>query len=195
MPAQPLFNALAERLINTALAEDPAAPQRLKPVRGKTFRLRILSWPWPLTITFCGDRVMMMGRNFEAIDGEVSAPLPVLTSLTDASKVTAALQRGELTLRGDPIFAQQASQVILGLQIDWEEAFARRFGDVPGYWLSQGVVRLRAHKPDLNSWREWLSETLSEEKKVTVGQLEYAIFCDELEQLARRVKQLEDKKP
>ena len=195
MPAQPLFNALAERLINSALAEDPAAPQRLKTVRGKTFRLQVTSSPWPLTLTFCDDRVMMMGGDFEAIDGEVSAPLHVLTTLTDASKVTAALQRGDLTLRGDPIFAQQASQVILGLQIDWEETFARRFGDVPGFWLSQGIAQLRARKPNLDSWRDWLGETLSEEKKVAVGQLEYALFCDELEQLARRVKQLEDKKP
>lgn len=195
MPAQPLFNGFVERLINTALAEDPSAPQRLKAVRGKTFRLQVVSWPWPFTLTFCDDRVMMMGRDYEAIDGEVSAPLHVLTTLTDASKVTAALQRGELTLRGDPIFAQQASQVILGLQIDWEEAFARRFGDVAGYWLSQGVAQLRARKSNVGGWQQWFSETLSEEKKVTVSQLEYALFSDELEQLARRVKQLEDMKP
>lgn len=194
MPAQPLFNAFVERLINTALAEDPSASQRLKAVRGKTFRLQIGSWPWPFTLHFCDDRVMVMGRDYEGIDGEVSAPLHVLTTLTDAAQVTAALQRGELNLSGDPIFAQQASQVILGLQIDWEEAFAQRFGDVPGYWLSQGVAQLRARKPNLSSWRQWFSETLSEEKKVTVGQLEYAVFSNELEQLARRVNQLEDKK-
>lgn len=194
MPVQPLFNAFIERLINTALAEDPAASQRLKTVCGKTFRLQITSWPWPLTLTFCADRVMLMGSTYPVIDGEVRAPLQVLVGLTDASKVTSALQRGEMTLSGDPIFAQQASQVILGLQIDWEEAFAKRFGDVPGYWLSQGLTRLSATRPDLASWRTWFSETLSEEKKLTVGQLEYALFVDELGDLANRVSQLENRK-
>lgn len=194
MPVQPLFNAFIERLINTALAEDPTAPQRLKTVRGKTFRLQVTSWPWPLTLTFSDDRVMLMGSTYEAIDGEVSASLQVLMGLTDASKVTAALQRGEMTLSGDPIFAQQASQVLLGLQIDWEEALAQRFGDVPGYWLSQGIARLNAKQPNLTSWRTWFSDTLSEEKKLTVGQLEYNLFIDELGDLIKRVSQLENRK-
>lgn len=194
MPTQPLFNAFAERLLNAALNEDPTAQQRLKAVQGKTFRLRVASLPWPLTLTFCADRIMLMGSEYEAVDGEVSAPMHVLTTLTDATKVTAALQRGEMSLQGDPIFAQQASQVILGLKIDWEEAFARRVGDVPGFWLSQGVAALQARRPDVSGWRQWLGETLSEEKKLTVGQLEYALFTDELAQLARRVSQLEDRK-
>lgn len=191
MPAQPLLNAFVERVLNTALAEDPAASARLKSVRGKTFRLSITSLPWPMTITFCADRVMLMGSDFEAVDGAVSAPLSVLTTLSDASKVTAALQRGELELSGDPIFAQQASQVILGLDIDWEEAFAKRLGDVPGYWLSQGIEQLRQHMPNLADWRDWAGQTLSEEKKLTVGQVEYAMLKDDLQALLRRVSQLE----
>lgn len=191
MPVQPLLNAAAERLLNAALAEDPAATERLKAVAGKTFRLSVNSFPWPLTMTFCADQIMLQGSAFEAVDGEVSAPLSVLTTLTDASKVTAALQRGELTLSGDPIFAQQASQVVLGLNIDWEEAFAKRFGDVAGYHLSQGLQKIRQNMPQLAEWRDWASQTLSEEKKLTVGQVEYAIFQDDLQALKRRVSQLE----
>lgn len=191
MPTQPLFNAFAERLINAALAEDPAAAERLKAVRGKTFRLSITAAPWPVTLTFCADRVLLMGSDFEAVDGEVSAPLSVLTTLSDASKVTAALQKGDLILTGDPIFAQQASQVLLGLNIDWEEALARRVGDVPGYWLSQGLQQLRQRIPDAQEWRNWVGQTMNDEKKLTVGQVEYAIFQDDLQALMRRVSQLE----
>lgn len=191
MPTQPLLHACIERVLNTALAEDPAATSRLKNVRGKTFRLNVTSLPWPITLTFCADRVMLMGSDFEAVDGAVSAPLSVLTTLSDASKVTAAMQRGELSLSGDPIFAQQASQVILGLQIDWEEAFAKRLGDVPGYWLSQGVQQVRQQLPNIADWRAWAGQTLSEEKKLTVGQVEYAMFKDDLQALLRRVSQLE----
>lgn len=192
MPAQPLFNAFVEKLINTALAEDPAANARLKAVRGKTFRLQVDVLPWPVTLNFCADSVLLMGTDYEAIDGEVKAPLHILTTLSDASKVTAALQRGELSLSGDPIFAQQASQVILGLNIDWEEALAKRFGDVPGYWLSQGLSKLRQRTVKPQAWRRWLSETMNEEKKLSVGQLEYALFADELNALAQRVSQLEN---
>lgn len=191
MPVQPLLNAVAERLINAALAEDPAATERLKTVCGKTFRLSVSAFPWPLTMTFCADRIMLQGSEFEAVDGEVSAALSVLTTLTDASKVTAALQRGELTLTGDPIFAQQASQVLLGLNIDWEEAFAKRFGDVAGYHLSQSLQKVRQNLPQAAEWRSWAGQTLSEEKKLTVGQVEYAIFQDDLQALMRRVSQLE----
>lgn len=192
MPAQPLFNAFVETLLNAALAEDPAARDRLKAVRGKTFRLEIDVLPWPLTLTFCADKVLLMGSDYEAIDGEVKAPLHILVTLTDASKVTAALQRGEVSLSGDPIFAQQASQVVLGLNIDWEEALSRRFGDVPGYWLSQGLNAMRQRTAKPQAWRQWLSETMNEEKKLSVGQLEYALFVDELNALAQRVSQLEN---
>ena len=191
MPTQPLFNACAERLINTALAEDPAATERLKVVRGKTFRLSITAFPWPITLTFCADRVLLMGSDFEAVDGEVSAPLSVLATLSDASKVTTALQKGELVLSGDPIFAQQASQVLLGLNIDWEEALSRRVGDVPGFWLSQGLQQVRQRLPNIDEWRNWVGQTMNDEKKLTVGQVEYAIFQDDLQQLMRRVSQLE----
>ncbi|MCL5050218.1 MAG: SCP2 sterol-binding domain-containing protein [Firmicutes bacterium] len=191
MPTQALINAFAERLVNTALAEDRNAPKRLAAVKGKTFRLRLDMLPWPLTMTFCADRVFFMGEDYDAVDGEVTTSVAVLSTLRDASQVTAALQRGELQLSGDPIFAQQASQVLLGLEIDWEESFAKRIGDVPGYWAGQGLAWLRQQRPNLDAWQQWFGETLSEEKKLTVGQVEYALFSDELKQLAQRVRQLE----
>lgn len=191
MPAQALLNSIAERVLNTALAADPDSASRLKPVRGKAFRLQLTELPWPLTLTFCEDRVLFMGSDYDAIDGEVQTSFPVLRTLTDASKVTAALQNGTLSLQGDPIFAQHASQVILGLNIDWEEAFAGRLGDVPGFWLAQGMAKLTSLKPDPSQWQQWLGETLSEEKKITLGQVEYAIFCDDLTALEQRIRNLE----
>lgn len=194
MPTLALVNALVERSMNAALNADPNSTERLKAVQGKTFRLQLSELPWPLTLHFCADKVMLMGQSYDAIDGALTTDLSTLPMLTDASKVTAALQRGDLALEGDPIFAQQASQVFLALQIDWEELLAGKFGDVPGYWLAQGWQSLRRSVPEVSQGRKWLSETLTEEKKVAVGQLEYALFSDELRALEKRVRQLEARK-
>lgn len=191
MPLQSAFNALAETLVNAALNEDPGSPARLRAVQGKTFRVRLDELPWPLTLTFTREQVLFMGTEYEAIDGEVCTSLGMLQSLQDAGEVTQAIQRGEVRLSGDPIFAQQASQVLLGLQIDWEQALAERFGDVAGYWLSQGLQRARSRLPDVAEWRSWLSETLTEEKKLMPGQVEYALFSDDLRTLSERVSVLE----
>jgi ubiquinone biosynthesis protein UbiJ len=191
MPMQSAFNALAETLVNAALAEDPGSPVRLRAVQGKTFRLRLDELPWPLTLTFTRDQVFFMGGDYDAIDGEVSTSLSMLQSLQDAGEVTQAIQRGEVRLQGDPIFAQQASQVLLGLEIDWEQALADRFGDVAGYWMAQGFSRARACVPGLSEWRNWLSETLTEEKKILPGQVEYALFSDDLRALGQRISALE----
>ncbi|MGX5914701.1 ubiquinone biosynthesis accessory factor UbiJ [Aliidiomarina sp. Khilg15.8] len=185
------FNALAETLVNAALKEDPGSQARLRAVQGKTFRVRLDELPWPLTLTFTRDQVLFMGAEYEAIDGEVSTSLSMLQSLQDASEVTQAIQRGEVHLHGDPIFAQHASQVLLGLQIDWEQAMADRFGDVAGYWLSQGIQRAKSRIPSAADWRNWLSETLTEEKKLLPGQVEYALFSDDLRALSQRVNALE----
>lgn len=193
MPAQALLNSVAERVLNTALGADPDSPRRLRAVRGRTFRLRLSELPWPLTLTFCADRVFLMGSDYEAIDGEVATSLPVLIELQDATKVTAAIQRGDVQLAGDPVFAQQASQVIAGLDIDWEEALATRLGDVPGYWLAQGIQRVRQLVPEARVWQDWLSDTLRDEKQLIVGQLEYAVHCDDMRALERRVTRLERK--
>lgn len=191
MSLQSAFNALAETLVNAALKEDPGSRTRLHAVQGKTFRMRLDELPWPLTLTFTRDQVLFMGADYDAIDGEVSTSLSMLQSLQDAGEVTQAIQRGEVRLRGDPIFAQQASQVLLGLEIDWEQALADRFGDVAGYWMAQGFSRAKSRVPGLTEWRNWLSETLTEEKKILPGQVEYALFSDDLRALGRRISALE----
>lgn len=193
MPAQALINSLVERALNSALQADPDAPRRLRAVRGRTFRLTLSELPWPLTLTFCADKVLLMGSEYEAVDGEVITSLPVLAELRDASKVTAAIHRGDLTLHGDPVLAQQASQVIAGLQIDWENVFCEHFGDVPGYWMTQGFRKLRHWLPSVESWKSWLNETVRDEKRLVVGHMEYALYCEDMQALERRVAQLERK--
>lgn len=193
MPAQALFNSAIEQLLNSALAEDPTAKTRLKPVRGRTFRLRLQEFSWPITLFFDHDKVTLLGSDYESVDGEVEASVAVLGKLGDTSEVTAAIQHGEIKLSGDPIFAQQASQVFLGLKIDWEEAAAKRFGDVSGYWLSQGIQKISQNLPNPTQWRRFVSDVLTEEKKLTLGSVEYAIFEDDLRALERRILKLEAK--
>lgn len=194
MPLQPAMNALAETLVNSALRADPGSKGRLQAVQGKTFRLRIQELPWPLTLAFTEHQVMFLGEDYEEVSGEVQTSLSVLGQLADASEVTQAIQRGEVVLHGDPIFAQQASQVVLGLNIDWEQALADRFGDVAGFWLAQGVGELQQRLPDWHNWRRWFADVIIDEKKLLLGKTEFAIFSDDLKALQKRVEALENDK-
>ncbi|RUO24004.1 hypothetical protein CWE09_12720 [Aliidiomarina minuta] len=195
MSLQPAINALAETLVNSALRADPGSKGRLQAVQGKTFRLRLQELPWPMTLSFTEHEVLFLGEGYEVINGEVQTSLSVLGQLSDATQVTQAIQRGDVILQGDPIFAQQASQVVLGLNIDWEQALADRFGDVAGFWLAQGVGELQQRLPDVHNWRRWFADVLIDEKKLLLGKTEFAIFTDDLKALQKRVEALhKDKK-
>lgn len=191
MPVLPVVRASIERALNVALANDPRAKQRLAGVQGKCFRLHVLELPEPMTLFFYPDAIALLGPDFEAVDGSVTVALADLFELSDASKVTQMLQAGKVKITGDPVFAQQAAQVFLKLDIDFEEMFANYLGDVPGYWLAQGIEKLRRLKPRTADMKQRASDVLTNEMKLAASPLFFALYQDDVQALRKQLDRLE----
>jgi len=191
MTMMQVLRAGAERSLNLALANDADAIQRLRPIQGKCFRLTAKGLPEPVTIVFLADRVQLMGPAYEVVDCAVTTSLSDLPTLSDSSQVTKMLASGQIEIVGDPVLAQQAAQVFLQLNVDWEELFARYLGDVPGYLAGQIIGKLSALRPQPEAVKARLQAFLTTEYRVAAHPLELTIVADELRQLERQLKQLE----
>lgn len=191
MTVMQVLRASAERTLNLGLANDPGAKQRLQPLRGKCFRLIAKGLPESITILFLSDRVHLMGPDYEVVDCAVTTTLSDLPKLSDTSNVTKMLQTGQIEIVGDPVLAQQAAQVFLQLNVDWEEFVAGYFGDVPGYLAGQVMKKLAALRPEKGAIQARAQAILTEELRVAVHPLEKALVADELRDLERKIKQLE----
>lgn len=191
MTVMQVLRASAERTLNLGLANDPSAMQRLQPLRGKCFRLQAKGLPEPVTILFLNDRVQLMGPDYEVVDCAVTTNLSDLPKLSDTSNVTKMLQTGQIEIVGDPVLAQQAAQVFLQLNVDWEEFVANYLGDVPGYLVGQAMTKIAALRPPKGALQDRVQAFLTEELRVAVHPLEKAILADDLRDLERKIKQLE----
>ncbi|MCL4409541.1 MAG: SCP2 sterol-binding domain-containing protein [Gammaproteobacteria bacterium] len=186
-----VLRASAERTLNLGLANDPGAKQRLQPLHGKCFRLIAKGLPESITILFLSDRVHLMGPDYEVVDCAVTTTLSDLPKLSDTNNVTKMLQTGQIEIVGDPVLAQQAAQVFLQLNVDWEEFVAGYFGDVPGYLAGQVMKKLAALRPEKGAIQTRAQAILTEELRVAVHPLEKALVADDLRDLERKIKQLE----
>lgn len=191
MPVLAVVRASIERALNVALANDPRAKQRLAGVQGKCFRLNVSGLPEPITLFFYADAISLLGPDYESVDGSVTVALSDLSELSDASKVTQMMQSGRVTITGDPVFAQQAAQVFLKLDVDFEELFAHYLGDVPGYWLAQGVDKLKQMKPNAARMQKRASDVLTQETQLAASPLFFALYQDDVRALGKHLDALE----
>ncbi|RUO34205.1 ubiquinone biosynthesis accessory factor UbiJ [Aliidiomarina sanyensis] len=191
MPMMMVVRASLERALNLALSHDPRARQRLQSVREKCFRLSVPELPEPITVFFQETSVQLLGPEYESVDGSVTVALHDLAELQDASAVTRMIQQGRISIAGDPVFAQQAAQVFLQINVDWEEAFADAFGDVPGYWLAQGIDRLKGAMPKAEQMQKRVSEFLTQESTLAASPVFFALLEDDVKALERRLSALE----
>lgn len=187
------FRATVEGALNGALAHDPRAKQRLQSVSGRCFRLCIPELPEALTVFFQEANVQLLGPDYEAVDGSVTVSLTDLSSLQDSSAVTTLIQQGKITITGDPVFAQQAAQVFLHIDIDWEEAFAKTFGDVPGYWLASGMAQLKGRVPNAGQIKQRVSEFLTQESKIAASPVFFELLQADIKSLERTLQALEQR--
>ncbi|MCC5854198.1 MAG: SCP2 sterol-binding domain-containing protein [Idiomarina sp.] len=181
-----------ERVLNSALAADPKAAQRIRSVRQKCIRLTFKELPEPITLVFHEQTVSLVGPDYDAVDASLKASLFDVPQLTDAAAATHAIQTGTIALTGDPVLVQQAAAVFMQLDIDWEEALAEWVGDVPAYLLSQkikaGLARVKSAEPHAR-----VSEYLTEEQQLLASPVMLQVLQADCVKLQQRLEALEQR--
>lgn len=192
-----------EQAFNAVIGLDPDVRGRLTKLHGKVIRIELSGTPVNLFVAPGQDgRLQLMGR----FEGEPDATLtgsPLdLVRASDKEEGVAQLFAGRVRFGGDTGVAEQFSQAIAGLDIDWEEQLAQLIGDIPAHEFGRNARKVRAEAHRLGeSGRETLSDYLTEESKLLPHRFEIEAFMndvdalrDDLERLDARIALLEGQK-
>lgn len=182
----------AEALANQLIGLDDASPARLEKLSGKRLRVTLSELGKPFTLQVMSQQLLFSWVDTETVDCHVMTRLAVLPELRDTTNITRLIKADALDIDGDPMLAQQFAQLLIALDIDWQEQLATRIGDVPAHFLSQAFVRSRRWlEQALSDQQAWLRDVLVEEKEILVSRAEFTGFSSEVQQLRARLDKLE----
>ncbi|HET8708165.1 MAG TPA: SCP2 sterol-binding domain-containing protein, partial [Pseudomonadales bacterium] len=117
-----------EQFINRSLQYDPIAQAAIARLAGKKIRIRTTT-PDLEFFAILGSDVVLLREIDEKVDLEIEGPSFgfIHQALAGDNSAPAA---GPLRLMGDTQLAQDVMHLLRNLDIDWEEALAKRIGDV-----------------------------------------------------------------
>ncbi len=130
---------LLGRLIDAALELDPETRHALAGLSGRVVELDATG-VGVLRLRIDGERVRVGPRDGE-VDADVTISGPPLSLLrfAFAGDRESLILSEEVRLRGDIALATRLRQIVARMDVDIEEAFARRIGDIPAHELARGV--------------------------------------------------------
>ena len=188
-----------EQLLNAVISMDEVTQQRLAELHGR--RIAIEFKEWHLTLLFVADaqgRLQLSTDDVDAADATIRAtPFDFAETLRMERKEDQVF-KGKITLDGDTRLAQHFSDILAGLEIDWEEQLSKLTGDVAAHQLGcmlRGFQRWARRNQRV--MRDNLGEYLTEEKRLLPTAFEVAEWRgnvdhlrDDVDRLAARVVRL-----
>jgi len=183
---------IAQRTINHYLGFDPEKAAELETLEGKCIKVVLTA---PKIEAYC----LPMAGEIQ-IDNEYSLePDVILTSslgglikLSQSDNPTEAIKSGDIDIDGELRLAQKFSDILSGIDFDWEQRLSQYSGDLIANRLG-GLVR---------SGQAWLKQTrtnlrmdtaeyLTEEADILPTRIEVESFSNKVENLRDAVDRLE----
>jgi len=123
-----------ENLLNRNLPRSPRAQELCEALKGRTVRIEASGLGWRLDCESLGTSLKLTRSTAaeNTADAEIAGTLLTLAALagTDPQQV---IQRGAVTIRGDPEIAQKFRELAMLLKPDVEEELSRLIGDSPAH--------------------------------------------------------------
>lgn len=191
-----------ETVLNELIAMDPQAGQRLAAWHGKVIAIALRGTG--LTLYFIPDqqgRLQLLGRYEGEPDAVIEGSPIDLMRASDKRQGTAQLFAGHVRIQGDTELAHRFSEVLGGLDIDWEEQLSHYVGDVAAHELARLAREVQEQGARVgDTLRRNLSEYLTEEARLLPHPYEIEEWIrgveqtrDDVERLAARVALLEQR--
>lgn len=190
-----LLLAGIERTVNAVLARDPASSSRLSRLAGQHLLLRLERPSLTLLLGFHAQGVDLMrqeeGHESEA-DAVIELDAETLGELLGGEPMERLMFQGKLAMRGRVHLLEEARDLFLDLDLDWEAELARWVGDIPAHSLAEGLRRLarwglRAHE----EMRADIAEYVFEEARLLPGRQQFENLRDHLTELEVAADRLE----
>jgi len=189
-PLRKLAGRALETALNHALSLDPETQAKLSSLQGRSVQLHLQGMELALAVTVEGNR-LKVGPAPERSDLRIAATPGSLLSML-FRRQGEGMAPGKVDIAGDAELARRLEKLASGFAPDFEQAFARSFGDVIGVPLAKAVREGLAHARETASHlaqdgAAWLRD----ETQVAVAPGEVESFLDDVDALRERTERLE----
>jgi ubiquinone biosynthesis protein UbiJ len=184
--------ATLQAAINRLLALDPEGAARLAPLQGRLLRVELQGFGFCIDVVPIGDRLLLYGHYDAAPDCIVRGTPAALLAMALAEHREDQVFGGSIRIEGDNRLAQDLGEVFKGLDIDWEEQFAKLVGDAAAHRAGR-QVRAAARWTTRNHevLRQDLRDYLVEEGRLLPSPTQMQAFLDGVDDLRDDVERLE----
>ena len=185
------FLAAAGRALEAALNRvvdlDPDTRTRLRAFDGQALTVDLEGSALALRVAVQGDR-LRIGPAFAAPSAlRVAATPGALLALVFARNRDDALPPGRIEIAGDAELARRLERLATRFAPDFDAAFTRVFGDVPGFQIARSLRRALARvRESAQALAQDTAEFLAEEGCDLVSKAELDGFLDEVDSLRER---------
>ena len=181
-----------EAALNRALALDPETRGALAPLDGRRVALTVESPPLALQIRVEGDRLLVGPVDSDApADLGVRATLGGLLSQLPMFRRNDAPPVGRMRIEGDADLARRLQRLADRFDPDWQQPFARVFGDVLGVQVANAFAgALRQARVAGRDLAGSAAEFVTEESRDVVARAELNAFHDDVDVLRDDVERM-----
>ncbi|MDC8014335.1 ubiquinone biosynthesis accessory factor UbiJ [Tahibacter soli] len=190
-PILAALGGLLESALNRAIALDADTAARIRALDGRALTVDFSNTPFALRLAVDGER-LRVGPAFEGASA-------LRVAATPGALLAMALRRGDdgaapgkVEIAGDADLARRLEKIASGFAPDFEEAFARAFGDTLGVPLAQGFARALAFARERGeALVQDTADYLRDESRDAVAPGEMEAFLDDVDALRERGERLE----
>ncbi|MEP6897892.1 MAG: SCP2 sterol-binding domain-containing protein [Rhodanobacter sp.] len=191
-PLRKLAGRALETALNHTLSLDPDTRQRLVALDGRSVQLHLRGPEIALVVTVEKDR-LKVGPPQDDTQLRVTATPGSLLSMM-FRRDDDGIAPGKVDIAGDAELARRLEKLAGKFAPDFEEAFARTFGDVLGVPLAKAVRKGLSHARETASHlTEDGADWLRDEARVAMATGEVEGFLDGVDELRERSERLESR--
>jgi ubiquinone biosynthesis protein UbiJ len=189
-PLRKLAGRALETALNHTVSLDPDTQQRLATLNGRSVQLHLRGPEIALAVTV-EDARLKVGPPQDDSQLKVAATPGSLLAMM-FRRDDDGIAPGKVEIAGDADLARRLEKLASTFQPDFEEAFARSFGDVLGVPLAQAIARaLRHARESAAHFTEDGADWLRDEARLTPAMGEVDDFLDGVDALRERTERLE----
>jgi ubiquinone biosynthesis protein UbiJ len=179
------FTSPAESLINLALKQDPVTLRAIAHFSGKAMHIQCsgpIGWQVYMLI---GESGIALQSVYEGpTNAKISGSIAALAQLALSKQQSQALFKGDISMSGDTTLVQEFYAAFKNLDIDWEDHFARLFGDITTNKASAFARDTKQWSSNsLDALMDDTEEYLHEEARLLPTRGEVKRFANDLDEL------------
>ena len=195
-PLRKLAGRALETALNHTLSLDPDTQHRLAALNGRRVLLHLRGPELALAVHVEDSRLKVGPPDADEAGGST-----LRVAATPGSLLAMALRRGDdgvapgkVEIAGDADLARRLEKLVAQFAPDFEEAFARSFGDVLGVPLARAVRKALAHAKETSGHLvEDGAAWLRDESRLALAPGEAEAFLDGVDALRERSERLESR--